>query len=415
MASKHFIEVAQAQRLLLLKHNRSQKESRKLVEAHNAILSEDVFCPIDLPPFPQSSVDGFAIHIDADTENTRYKIVGESSAGHAYTPAINAREAVRIMTGAQIPDQANCIVMQEDCTVRAKTLIVHKLPMQRNQHMRAQASQLRAGTLALKKGLCLQAAALGLLASMGLTKVQVYRKPEISIITTGDELQQGGRPLKGSQVYESNAVALSAALHSLGYNVKRHVRCVDREDSVRAAVLTALEHSNYLIICGGVSVGRYDYVPRVLRSAKLQEVFYRVKQRPGKPLLYARRADKHVFALPGNPASVLCCFYEYVLPSLRFFSGSEQPFLPSLRVRLAHAIEKNTKLQHFVRARTDLREVWAADGQESYKMRSFAEANCLMVLESQRTHYDAGEEIEVHLLSSDLYLTKQDVSRSDHV
>ncbi len=399
MSSYHeLITVAEAQSLVHQHCRPLSVEQVPLANALYRVVAEDIRAPIDLPPFAQSSVDGYAIAHSSGSA-LRFQLVGESSSGAPYEHPIEKQQAVRIMTGARVPTGCTAIVMQERCQTLDTEIVIDSEELLDNQHYRPRGSVLTAQSVAISSGSVLRAAGLNLLSSLGIVSVPVYRSPRIHLILSGNELCAAGAELGDAMIYESNSVSLIAALKAENLSIDVIHQCKDDFQEIQKAFVEASEKADVVIFCGGVSVGKYDFIPTVLNSVHAETIFYKVRQRPGKPLLYARHNDTQVFALPGNPASVLCCYYEYVLPALRSLMGFRVTLLPRLQLRLASPFRKNTSLQHFVRACTDFREVWPLEGQESYKMKSFADANCLLIVPAECTELHAGAHCDVDLFS----------------
>lgn len=251
--------------------------------------------------------------------------------------------------------------------------------------------------LALEKENILNAGAVAFLAGMGITEVLVTPNPSVSIIITGNELQQSGNDLTPGKIYESNSYALIAALNKQQIF---DIKVIYVNDSLNQLTLTlekSLEQSDLILITGGVSVGDYDFVIRASENCGVKKLFHKIKQKPGKPLFFGKKDNKVIFGLPGNPASVLTCFYEYVLPALEKMTGQIHT-LKNITCTLTNEFKKPVGLTHFLKGWIEGNEVKILEGQESYKMSSFAKANCLIVIEEDVTEVKGGERIEVHLL-----------------
>jgi len=270
--------------------------------------------------------------------------------------------------------------------------------LQRNSNVRPIGSEIKAGELALPKGSLLTAAAIGFLAGIGLTEVLVIPDPAISIILTGNELQEPGKPLSYGQVYESNSFGLTAALESLHLPVHRIYKAEDDPEVLTAILQQALNESDLVLLTGGVSVGDYDFVLKAANKCGVTQQFHKVKQRPGKPLFFGTKNEKVVFGLPGNPSSVLTCFYEYVTEALAIQTKRSLE-LKSVQTVLAKDCKKAPGLTHFQKAYYDGKTVLSLTAQESYKLNSFAIANCLLQLDGEKEEYFANDSVTIHLLS----------------
>jgi molybdopterin molybdotransferase len=250
---------------------------------------------------------------------------------------------------------------------------------------------------ALEKGQLLSPAAVGFIAGLGLSSANVIPAPRVSIIITGNELQKPGSPLAYGQVYESNSFSLTAALHDAGISNITTIPSGDNLDELTGFLYSALEKSDIVLLTGGVSVGDYDFVTEAAKRCKIETIFYKVKQRPGKPLFFGKTNKALVFGLPGNPSSVLTCFYEYVLPAMEQLTNRNLG-LKTTRAKLAKPFNKTIALTFFLKGFYDGQMVTILDAQESYKLSSFAKANCLVKLDEEAKEYHPAEEVEVHLL-----------------
>jgi molybdopterin molybdotransferase len=392
------ISVYQAQQAIISSVTSSAECTVSLVDSLGYVIAKDIECPIDVPPFRQSGVDGYAFRFDDFKNGETIHIIGESSAGASYREQLDHNQTVRIFTGAEVPNMADTVVMQEKVTIEGDFLTIQDEKIVRGANVRPKGSHISIGEIAVTQGCVINAGTIGFLASMGIGEICVHSKPRIAIIITGNELRQSGEQLRTGQIYESNSVCLSAALHEIGITDVSIFYASDSESSIRAAFHAAVRNADILLFTGGISVGDYDFVGKVLRNENVCEVFYKVKQRPGKPLFYGVRDDKYIFGLPGNPASVLTCFYEYVLPALRTMMGYFNPFLQSLQLPLSQSLSSIKGLTFFLKATTDYVSVTPLGGQPSYMMRSFTEANCFIVVPEAIEQLDAGQIVEVHLL-----------------
>ena len=288
-------------------------------EAGNALLSQHVFSPINMPPFRQSAMDGYAIHLHGDLT---YSIIGEVKAGDDHQPILNPGEAIRIFTGAPVPDSANAVVVQEKVTVEADKLFLEENPLEED-NIRPVGEQVKKGGLALKAGIKLTPAAIGYLTSLGITEVPVYKKPSIAIVTTGNELVKAGQPLEYGKIYESNSLMLKNAIFNLGFEEVSIHKVEDDYGKTLKTLEGVISRNDLVIITGGISVGDYDFVGRALKELDVKEIFYKVNQKPGKPLFFGKHQQTLLFALPGNPAAALTCFYVYVQTALLKMRGEK--------------------------------------------------------------------------------------------
>jgi molybdopterin molybdotransferase len=391
------ISVLEAQEKVLQYTTLSPSKIVDISDALACVLSVDVFAPIDYPPFWQSSMDGYAVQFD---DGATLQVIGEVQAGNAPTFVVEKGRAARIFTGAPLPKGANCVVMQEQVNrVGGIVTIAPSAKRFYGAYTRAKGAQIKKGALALKKGTYLSAAAIGFLASLGINTVAVYAAPKVAIVVTGDELVDVGEPLQFGQIYESNGITLSSALAAM--HLSEDINFYRLEDNAKATeelFSTLLNRFNVLLISGGISVGDYDFVGKSLLNLGVETIFYKVAQKPGKPLFFGQTADTLIFALPGNPASALVCFYEYVYPALRKMMGHTSCFLPKLQLEVSHDIPKKMARACFYRAKIsdDGKTVRSLEGQESFMMQSFAVADALLYVPAENTFTAKGSLVEVH-------------------
>lgn len=372
-------------------------ECIKVNEGLGYTLAEDVVAPIHLPPFNQSNVDGYAVRIASETPNV-WAVIGEIKAGDAPNGALKAGEAVRIFTGAMVPETADLVIMQEHCTRMENRLECSATSLKKGEHIRYKGAQIKQGDLALSKNTLVNPITIGFLSGLGLDTITVYKQPKIALVITGNELQMPGNSLTEGKVFESNSTALQSAIQLMGLKVDNLLFAKDDKNSLKQAVSEALEGTDVLLISGGISVGDYDFVNEVLQENGTETLFYKAAQKPGKPLFYGKNNGRYIFGLPGNPASALVCFYEYVFPVLRLLQGKQSVFLKSIRLPVSNTIQKKKGLAHFLKAFVEKDMVEVLDGQESFKLKSFAEANAFIYLHSEIETVNAGEIVEVHLL-----------------
>jgi molybdopterin molybdotransferase len=345
-----------------------------LLEAHNKVLAETLYAPISMPPFRQSSMDGFALAMHDALE---YAIVGEIKAGDGNLFTLQPGQALKIFTGAAVPDSAQTVVPIEKVRVDATQLLLEETPKP-NANIRPIGQQLSKNDSALEQGTLLNPAALGFLAGLGFTSVKVYSFPIIGIVITGNELLQPGQPLTYGKVYESNTMLLQAALHNAHFSDIKLYPVDDDFENTKTTLAKALDENDALLVSGGISVGDYDFVGSALQSLEVETLFYKVNQKPGKPLFAGKKKDKIVFALPGNPAAVLTCFYIYVLPTLRRFSGIETHYQATITAALAHDFRVDNVRAQFLKAILTGDTVTVLSHQDSSMLNSFALANALV-------------------------------------
>lgn len=389
------ISVSEAKNIILQASMRAEPRHHPLLDAVGLVLAEDVWANQDFPPFAQSAMDGYAIRFEERAE--LLSVVAEVKAGAAEPGNIGVSKAVRIFTGAPMPMGFDTVVIQEKVDIREGCLHFDEEP-QRGSNIRLPGSEIEKGNLAIAAGSVLTASAIGLLASLGKTDVSAYPRPLVSIIVTGNELRAPGSSLQAAEVYESNSFALRAALLSSGIAVTEVLQVRDQLEALTEAVSQCLDRSDLLLITGGMSVGNYDFGPQALERAGAGILFHRIRQKPGKPLLFGKKGGKIIFGMPGNPSSVLTCFYEYVLPCIRQLMGFEHLFLEKALMPAANHFLRKAALVQFLKGRAEDGKVTILDAQESYRMRSFAQANCLVVLDTETGEVHPGDLVEIHKL-----------------
>jgi len=359
------------------------------------VLAKDVHSPINLPPFPNSAMDGYAIKLH---KNLTYNLLGEVKAGDNKNPVLKAGEAVRIFTGAMVPITADAVIMQEKVIANEKSINLQENP-KKGANIRPLGEQLKKGALALKKGTKLTPAAVSFIAGMGITQVVVYNKPKVGIVVTGNELVAAGNPLEDGQIYEGNSIMLKTALTQTGIPDNTIYRVKDNYEATCKTIEKALEENDVLLISGGISVGDHDYVYDALQAQNITSIFYKVKQKPGKPLFFAKKEEKLIFALPGNPASALTCFYVYVYPALQKVMGNIFKGLKEQNLPVTKAINNKFGRALFLKAMiNDKWEVTSLEDQSSAMLSSYAIANALIYIPAETESVEKGSLVKALLL-----------------
>lgn len=375
------IEVSEALEIISTNGVKMEPRTIKVSKALGYILAETVYSPIDMPPYRQAAMDGYAfIH----SENKNYDVVGEIQAGKHKNDTIDAGKSVRIFTGAFVPDSLDTVVIQEHVTRKDDEITIEKIP-EIGANVRTKGEQVEKGAVVLEKDFQLTPAAIGYLASLGITKVTVYDHPKVAILITGDELIAPGKKLKKAKIYESNSLMLKVALKSIGIKKPAVFKVKDKRKATKKAIKLLLELYDVVLISGGISVGDYDFVKEALVANEVEELFYKVNQKPGKPLFFGKKEEKLVFALPGNPASSLTCFYVYVLPTLKTQMGCEAVHHTKIVRKLTNTIINTSGKTLFLKAFYDDTHSTVLESQSSAMLTTFAVANCLLVVPYQST------------------------------
>ncbi len=320
-----------------------------LSQCAGRILRQPVHAERDAPPFDRVAMDGIALsHASWRAGRREFQVTGEQRAGQPPLSLAQADQCLEVMTGAVLPLGADLVIPIEHVELDGNCARLRDdIPRQQWEHVHRQAADARAGDLLLAPGATLRGPEVAIAASAGLAAVSVSRRWRIAVISTGDELVEPGAAILSHQVRRSNSHAIEAALHLAGINSTNRFALADDFGQLQAGLATALQSHDALVISGGVSAGRRDYVPAALESLGVSQVFHKVAQRPGKPLWFGMSATgRAVFALPGNPVSVLVCLVRYVIPAVMRAEGSTGSGRE--QVSLAEAIEVAVPLSYFV-------------------------------------------------------------------
>jgi molybdopterin molybdotransferase len=371
-----------------------------LARAADRVLAADVAATAPLPPFPTSAVDGYAFR--ASDAGRRLTVVGESAAGRPYTGSIAPGQAIRILTGAVLPDDADTVVMVERTEQGDGWVHVPESANQPGRNFHRVGDDVDAGEVVLRAGQVLGAAEIGLVASLGIAEVPVRQRPRVALVTTGDELVEVGQRPGPGQIVDSNRWALLAALQEAGADVDVRGIAPDDEPGLRTLLEDALRGNDVLVTSGGVSVGTHDLVKPML--AAMGEVHIgRVKLKPGKPFTFATLpGDRLAFGLPGFPVSSLVTFEVFVRPALRRMQGHPRPHRPALPVRLGFPARRGDRTEYQrVRLRREGAEVWAetTGSQSSSRLLSLAGADALVRIPTGEGALDEGATVDALILT----------------
>lgn len=399
------LNTADALKLILSETKQVGTESVALHNALHRVLAEDVVADTNLPPFDNSAMDGYAVRAQDTRKATKRRgvvlsVVGEASAGKVYGTLLHKGQAVRIMTGGKIPAGADAVVPVEDVSSDGDAITLYGA-VRKGNHIRKSGDDVCKGETVLWAGEVLNPLRLGLLASLGLGKVCVSRKPRVAILATGDELARGRSPLKEGQIRNSNSVMIAGYVSECGG--EPWLRGAVRDDKARLLekIKTSL-NCDVFLITGGVSVGKYDYVKDALVEAGVRVKFWRANIKPGKPIVFGTYNTTLVFGLPGNPASTGVTFLQFVKPALEKMSG-RLPQPPLVDSALCdEELSKNDGKRHFVRGYAYLKDgrlrVRKSGGQSSGALSAMARANCLIVLLEKTTRVKRGSKVPIQLL-----------------
>jgi molybdopterin molybdotransferase len=375
------LTMEEAQRLILERVQALPAERVPIEAAAGRVLAEPASAVVDLPPFASSAMDGFALRA-ADTPGT-LPVVARIAAGRPAERELRAGEAMAIATGGVVPDGADAVIPIEYVVEHDNAIEVAE-PVSTAANVRPRGGDVQAGETVLEVGVDLGPAQLGALAAAGVAEVACGAQPRAAVLATGTELRRPGEPLGPGEVYEANGLILAAQLTSAGASVERLVAVADDEDAHREALARGLEH-DVLVTSGGVSVGPHDLVRRVEAELGVDEVFWRVAVKPGKPVSFGVRGRTLVFGLPGNPVSSLVGFELFVRPALLALQGHGDPMPRFEPGRLAAAARRNPNRDELVRARTraageEAVELEPLAGQESHMIAAAAGADALLLV-----------------------------------
>ena len=396
------IGVGDALRAVLRDLPRLQGEMVALPAALGRVVAEGIRSSRDVPPFRNSAMDGFAVRssdVAAATADRPVvlKVVETIGAGAVARCRVGRGEAIRIMTGAPVPDGADAVVRVEDTDPRQGEAAM-LAAVAEGTNIRHAGEDVRSGEVVFEAGHRLRPADIGVLASIGVSVIRVARRARVAIVTTGDELVEVGQPLGPGQIVNSNAYALAAAVEELGAEATVVGIVADQPDALRQAFASGLR-ADMLLTTGGVSVGNFDFVRSTLIDLGYRESFWKVAQRPGKPLSFGWCGQTPVFGLPGNPVSALVCFYLYVVPALRFMMQHRELHLLVLRAVLTEEVRSVETLTEFVRCALDgpygALRARSTGSQSSGVLRSLSVGDGLIIVPVGVSRLPAGAEVSV--------------------
>jgi molybdopterin molybdotransferase len=391
-ARKKVIEVLSSKRGIVL------VERVALVEALGRALAEEVAADRDYPPFNRSTRDGYALRSDdARSLPVRLRVAAEIRAGDVFTGQLVAGDCVSIMTGAAVPADADAVVMLEHVKREGESIVISQA-VERGQNIVPRGSESKAGQVLLRAGVRLGYAELALLAQVGRAEVSVARRSRVAILSTGNEVVEINEPPGPFEIRNSNTVSLAAQVALAGGEAVPLRSARDETSALRAQIERGLQE-DVLVLSGGVSAGKYDLVKSVLRELGAEFFFDAVAIRPGRPTVFGICRGKPVFGLPGNPVSTMVTFELFVVPALDILSGAAPRALPMFKAQLAASVRQKARLSHFLPAVVEwntgepvARELsWQGSGD----IVALAQANCFLVVPSDRLQCSAGEWVNV--------------------
>ncbi|ACQ93372.1 molybdenum cofactor synthesis domain protein [Tolumonas auensis DSM 9187] len=370
-----------------------------LANSQGHILAEDVLSPLNMPPFDNSAMDGYAFRFAEWVDGQTLAIAGTALAGQPFTADIPAGACLRIMTGAQVPAGLDTVIMQEHMAQTPEGVLFTQ-PPKAKANIRYLGEEIRTGDVVLKAGSRLHARALPLLATLGLSEIKVRRRLKVAIFSTGDELKMPGTPLQAGEIYDSNRYGIEAMLNRMGIECLNLGIIPDDPAQLRDTFIQAAQSADAIITSGGVSVGEADYTKDLL--LELGEVgFWSVAMKPGKPFAFGKIRDKHFFGLPGNPVSAFVTFYQLVQPALRKLAGeiTVAPLrIPAIAEHNFRSAKNRVDFQRgLISVNADgLITVRSTGAQGSGMFTSLCAANCFVIVEKD---VPAGSSVTIELFN----------------
>lgn len=375
-----------------------------LVDCDKRINAREIISPINVPAHNNSAMDGYALCGEFDSNKKiaagkQFELVGIAMAGKPYTGTLQVGQCIRIMTGAVVPNSANAVEMQENVSVNSNIITLNQATPHSN-HIRLAGEDITIGQSVFAVGHKFSSIDIGLLASLGVAEVQVWRKPKVAVFSTGDELKSAGEMLSAGDIYESNRYALIAMLKRLNVDVIDLGIIKDNKSKITQAFLTANEQADAVVSSGGVSVGDADYTKEVLDELGNIE-FWKVAMKPGKPFAFGQLPDSVFFGLPGNPVSATVTFHQLAIPAIKKMAG--QAVLPTMQISATttEKINKRAGRMDFQRGIAHSKHgaltVTPLSHQGSGVLSSMSTANCYIVLAQDNNGYEAGETVEIEL------------------
>jgi molybdopterin molybdotransferase len=400
------VSVYDALRIIISRVRPLEGERVPLLEAAGRHLYNDIVAAENIPFADNSAMDGYALR-SADTHGAdkkspvKLQITGEIKTGPVQMEhRLETATALRIMTGAPVPAGADAVVQFEDTAEAGNTVLIYR-EVKTGENVRRAGEDIAAGSVVLRKGDRINSAEVGLLASLNMRDVHVSRRPEVALLSTGDEVVEVGAPMRPGQLRNSNAYTLYAEIKKYG-GVPRIAGIAGDTKEETVDMLGSVSSSDVIVTTGGVSKGRYDFVKDALREAGIEILVENVRMRPGKPFVFGVCGAKLFFGLPGNPVSAMVSFMQFVRPALLYLSGAGRTSKPIVRAILKEDIEKKPGLTYFLRGFYSTRDgvvfVSTTGPQGSGILRSMSAANCLIVLPEHVEKIRAGEGAEIQLI-----------------
>jgi molybdopterin molybdotransferase len=383
-----FIEVGKAKELLKSISISRKSDKLPLAKSLGKYNRSPIISPLAVPSFDNSGMDGYALAFE-DGGGSR-RVVDVVQAGTNPDFILQKETAVRIFTGAPVPKGADTVIQQELVTSDGDQIFFELDQLNLGMNVRKAGAQCHLGEVVVPSDTKITPGTIGLLASLGIQEIEVYSSPRVGIILTGDEIIDIGNPLTAGQIYNANGPALLAYLQYLGIDNSMTFQVKDEASDVARVIGEALEQVDVLLLTGGISVGDYDFVKGGLEENGVEQLFYKVRQRPGKPLFAGVKDEKIIFALPGNPASVMSCFIQYVKPVLLDWVGDAKAWAQPDYFPIESDFTTMAPLNYFLKAKIENGVVVVLPGQESFNLLPFGIADGLIEIPQGQDKVKAG-------------------------
>ncbi len=398
------INFEEALKIILENAQRLPNDNITIAKAVGRVIRDDITAEINVPPFTNSAMDGYCVRL-ADLENAsaknpvRLKVIEDIAAGSSSDTVLGFGQTVRIMTGAPVPIGTDAVVRQEDVDeIDDEVLISHTVKL--NENIRKVGEDIPVGTTVLQSGKTITPADLGVLASLGRMYIRVSEQPRVVILATGDELISIDEPLSKGKIRSSNTHSIMGLIELYGGKAWNLGKVADDKNRIKEKLYNT-QHADIVITMGGVSVGKYDVVKAALAELGVEELFWKVNIKPGKPLFFGKWDQRLVFGLPGNPVSSIVCFEQFVVPLMNKMMGKSNHTQPVIKARLRNEITKKPGLRQFFRGNFQYIdggfEVTAFDRQGSGVLTTMSFANCFILGKEDTEVLKKGEMVEVQI------------------